>query len=137
MQDNINEHHIQYLDIDSNLFCGKKVDVHEELKNDLKDQLPDKLVESDEECIKEGKKRTIGEGKAVDSVRGRGARGRVTLALGTTPHPDNTNPKATSVPVGAPLNVRPHRGPYIGYWPSRVNYNAVRWYHRAKRYKYK
>lgn len=52
----------------------------------------------------------------------------VALALGTTLHPDNPNPRASSVPVGAPLNVRPHRGPYIGYWPSRVNYNAVRWY---------
>ncbi|CAG8659883.1 7831_t:CDS:10 [Rhizophagus irregularis] len=75
---------------------------------------PFAIEESDEECIKEGKKRTIGK--------------QVALAPGTTPHPDNTNPKATSVPVGAPLNVRPHRGPYIGYWPSRVNYNAVRWY---------
>ncbi|PKY22383.1 hypothetical protein RhiirB3_436320 [Rhizophagus irregularis] len=181
------KHYLRILELDG----GKKVDVHEELKNDLKDQLPDNcgeyltdvgawrkkptnkrtypipysypppsiwiedrehamsniqlakerasetaevkkttettkretksinklspnpfaIEESDEECIKEGKKRTI-----------------VALALGTTPHPDNTNPKATSVPVGAPLNVRPHRGPYIGYWPSRVNYNAVRWY---------
>ncbi|UZO15564.1 uncharacterized protein OCT59_006982 [Rhizophagus irregularis] len=194
------KHYLRILELDG----GKKVDVHEELKNDLKDQLPDNwwivynrqkdrehamsniqlakerasetaevrkttettkretksinklspnpfaIEESDEECIKEGKKRTIGKqgdrskvedeesdegewttcnrrgkGKA-GCVRGRGT--RVALAPGTTPHPDNTNPKATSVPVGAPLNVRPHRGPYIGYWPSRVNYNAVRWY---------
>ncbi|GBB83567.1 hypothetical protein RclHR1_10260010 [Rhizophagus clarus] len=52
----------------------------------------------------------------------------VALALGTAVHPDNPNPRVTSVSVGDPPNDRPHRGPYIGYWPSRVNYNAVRWY---------
>ncbi|PKY48021.1 hypothetical protein RhiirA4_463467 [Rhizophagus irregularis] len=50
----------------------------------------------------------------------------VALAFGTTPHPDNINPKATSVPVGAPLNVRPHRGPYIdiGY-DVRIDFNVI------------
>ncbi|CAB5371009.1 unnamed protein product [Rhizophagus irregularis] len=178
------KHYLRILELDG----GKKVDVHEELKNDLKDQLPDNwwivynrqkdrehamsniqlakerasetaevkkttettkretksinklspnpfaIEESDEECIKEGKKRTIGKqgdrSKVEDEESDEGETEFliVALALGTTPHPDNTNPKATSVPVGAPLNVRPHRGPYIGYWPSRVNYNAVRWY---------
>ncbi|CAB5386212.1 unnamed protein product [Rhizophagus irregularis] len=183
------KHYLRILELDG----GKKVDVHEELKNDLKDQLPDnwwivynrqkdrehamsniqlakerasetaevkkttettkrETKKSDEECIKEGKKRTIGKqgdrskvedeesdegewttcnrrgkGKA-GCVRGRGTRGRVTLAPGTTPYPNNTNPKATSVPVRSSIKCSPtsswNQYLDIGY-DVRIGFNVI------------
>lgn len=41
---------------------------------------------------------------------------------------DNPNPRTRSVALGTPLSVRPYRGPYIGYWPSRASFDEVHWH---------
>ena len=41
-------------------------------------------------------------------------------------HPSNSNPEVTSVEVRDPLRVRSCQNPYISYWSSCINYNAVR-----------
>jgi hypothetical protein len=52
----------------------------------------------------------------------------VVLPYGNTFLQENQNPRSDSVEVGAPLRSRPYQGPYIGYWPSRVSFDAVHWH---------
>src|ERR1043166_5167433 len=41
---------------------------------------------------------------------------------------ENQNPRSNSVEVGLPLDSHPNQGPYIGYWPSHVSFDAVHWH---------
>jgi hypothetical protein len=52
----------------------------------------------------------------------------VVLPYGNTFLQKNQNTSSDSVEVGVPLRSRPYQGPYIGYWPSCVSFDAVHWH---------
>ncbi|RGB38584.1 hypothetical protein C1646_755550 [Rhizophagus diaphanus] len=127
-----------YIKFDS----GEKEDIYDELRNSLKEQLPEWWSQEKVACVVHSNEYypdvayniSNDREQALEKIRSSKCYCCKTefiiivLPHGKEPYHQNPSPGSDSEEVGIPLNSHPSLAPYIGYWPSNEAFDRVSWH---------